>query len=296
MTQIGEKGVNLSGGQKARCALARALYHKSDILLLDDVLSAVDAIVGKTIFDKAIGPNSLSKHATRILITHSQIPLEHSDLIVIMNKGEICRSGKYTDLIEDDEVSQLIRKLENDNSTIESTSGSSNTHERETTSSSSETTKSLQSRKKSKVSSKKSTVKAPLKLIAEERVETGRVSTTVYLYYLRKMGILVFAGFITFLGLNYACTVLRSFWLSAWSDNVSNDTMSLSTRLGVFVGIGVFEVILLYISNVFLIFATVNSSLRLHYPLLYRMIRSPMSFFDVTPLGRLINRFSKVEI
>lgn len=80
LTQIGEKGVNLSGGQKARVSLARALYHRSDILLLDDPLSAVDAIVGKTIFEKAIGPNSMSKQSTRILVTHSQIPLEHGNV------------------------------------------------------------------------------------------------------------------------------------------------------------------------------------------------------------------------
>jgi ABC-type multidrug transport system fused ATPase/permease subunit len=271
MTQIGEKGVNLSGGQKARCALARALYNKSDILLLDDVLSAVDAIVGKTIFDKAIGPNSLSKHTTRILVTHSQIPLEHSDLIVIMQGGEIFRSGKYVDLIENGEVSRLICKLEN-------TSESLNSNERERT-------KSIQSYKKSS--------KLEKKLIAEEKVQTGSVGSAIYLYYLKKMGRLVFSGFISFLALNYVLSVIRSFWLSTWSDNVSNDTMSVNSRLGVFVGIGLFEVLLQYISNVFLIYVIVNTGLRLHQPLLHNIIRSKMSFFDVTPLGRLINRFSK---
>ena len=69
-TEIGEKGINLSGGQKARISLARALYKRADIYLFDDPLSAVDAIVGRHLFREAIGPNSLTAGATRILVTH----------------------------------------------------------------------------------------------------------------------------------------------------------------------------------------------------------------------------------
>lgn len=61
MTEIGEKGINLSGGQKQRISLARAVYSNSDIYLLDDALSAVDAHVGKHIFDNVIGPNGILK-------------------------------------------------------------------------------------------------------------------------------------------------------------------------------------------------------------------------------------------
>ena len=60
-TEIGEKGINLSGGQKQRVSLARAIYSNADVYLLDDPLSAVDAHVGKSIFDKAIGPNGILK-------------------------------------------------------------------------------------------------------------------------------------------------------------------------------------------------------------------------------------------
>lgn len=152
---IGEKGVNLSGGQKARVSLARALYHKSEILMLDDPLSAVDAIVGKTIFDKAIGPNGLARDTTRILVTHSQIPLEYADQIVVMRNGEFFRTGTYAELLKDDEANQLIRRLDNDTSPIESTSASSNAQEDEMSSTSDgELAKSIRDRKKSKASSK----------------------------------------------------------------------------------------------------------------------------------------------
>ena len=65
MTEIGENGVNLSGGQKQRVSLARAAYHNADIVLLDDPLSAVDAHVAKTLFDKMIGNTGMLKHSTR---------------------------------------------------------------------------------------------------------------------------------------------------------------------------------------------------------------------------------------
>ena len=74
MTQIGEKGINLSGGQKARVALARACYAKAPTLLLDDPLSAVDAHVGKHIFREVLGPNGLLDGTTRILVTHQTHP------------------------------------------------------------------------------------------------------------------------------------------------------------------------------------------------------------------------------
>lgn len=129
---------------------------------------------------------------------------------------------------------------------------------------------------------------------ADEHVETTRVSFKVYLYYFRKMGLFCFFGFMIFLALNFVFSMIRAFWLSAWSDNVTRDTMGLETRLSVFVGLGTCEILFLYVSNVFLIYATVNSSLRLHMPLLCNMLCAPITFFDTTPLGRILNRFSKV--
>ena len=68
MTEIGEKGINLSGGQKSRISLARAVYSNADIYLMDDPLSAVDAHVGKDIFDNVIGPNGLLKEKVFFLL------------------------------------------------------------------------------------------------------------------------------------------------------------------------------------------------------------------------------------
>ena len=95
-TEIGEKGINLSGGQKQRVSLARAVYSKSDLLFLDDPLSAVDAHVGKHIFQKVIGPEGILSTRTRVLVTHGISYLPQVDDIVVLKNGgkKICPTGK----------------------------------------------------------------------------------------------------------------------------------------------------------------------------------------------------------
>ncbi|CAF3719829.1 unnamed protein product [Rotaria sp. Silwood1] len=93
LTMIGEKGVNLSGGQKARVALARALYGDADIYLLDDPLSAVDRRVAKQIYERCIGPYGLLKNKTRILATHQTQFLYESDQTIFLSHGYIDKQG-----------------------------------------------------------------------------------------------------------------------------------------------------------------------------------------------------------
>ncbi|XP_046392391.1 ATP-binding cassette subfamily C member 4-like isoform X2 [Ischnura elegans] len=95
-TLVGERGITLSGGQKARVNLARAIYHNADVYLLDDPLSAVDSVVGKQLFEDCI-VNYLSSK-TRILITHQLQYLMHVDQIIILNKGKINAIGNYEEL------------------------------------------------------------------------------------------------------------------------------------------------------------------------------------------------------
>lgn len=99
-TEIGEKGINLSGGQKQRVALARAVYNDAEIYFLDDPLSAVDAHVGKHIFENVIGPTGLLKKKTRVLVTHGITYLPEVDNIVVLKDGEITDLGTYKQLLE----------------------------------------------------------------------------------------------------------------------------------------------------------------------------------------------------
>ena len=97
LTEIGEKGINLSGGQKARLSIARAVYADRDIILMDDPLSALDAHVKKKVFDRVFCKELKGK--TRILVTHALDCLSKVDRIIIMNKGQVDYDGTFDDLV-----------------------------------------------------------------------------------------------------------------------------------------------------------------------------------------------------
>ena len=93
-TEIGEKGINLSGGQKARVSLARAAYSGADIVLMDDSLSAVDSHVGKKLLDRCLLHGPLADK-TRVLVTHALHVLDKTDYIYVMDEGAIVEQGTY---------------------------------------------------------------------------------------------------------------------------------------------------------------------------------------------------------
>uniref|UniRef100_A0A914X2S6 ABC-type glutathione-S-conjugate transporter n=1 Tax=Plectus sambesii TaxID=2011161 RepID=A0A914X2S6_9BILA len=101
MTEIGEKGINLSGGQRARVSMARAVYQNNDIYLLDDPISAVDSHVARHLFAKVIGQSGILANKTRILVTHSLTHLKHVDRIIVMTDGRISEVGTYDQLTKD---------------------------------------------------------------------------------------------------------------------------------------------------------------------------------------------------
>lgn len=105
-TEIGERGINLSGGQKARICLARAVYSDVDILLMDDPLSALDSNVRKNVFQEVI--QGLCRKKTRILITHVVDFLHFSDRIVIMENGRISAIGTYKELENNQHLQKII--------------------------------------------------------------------------------------------------------------------------------------------------------------------------------------------
>ncbi|KAJ2829061.1 hypothetical protein IWW50_001059 [Coemansia erecta] len=98
MTEIGEKGINLSGGQKARVSLARAVYARADVYILDDPLAAVDAHVGKHIFTHVLGPQGMLKSRARILITNAVQYLSNVAHIVMLHEGAVLAQGSLTDI------------------------------------------------------------------------------------------------------------------------------------------------------------------------------------------------------
>jgi ABC-type multidrug transport system fused ATPase/permease subunit len=117
-TEVGERGISLSGGQKARLTLARAVYARADIYLLDDCLSAVDQHVGRHLIDNVLGPKGLLAGKTRILATNSIPVLIEADMIALLRDGRVLEKGTYAQLMAmKGEIANLIKTSQNDDQT-----------------------------------------------------------------------------------------------------------------------------------------------------------------------------------
>lgn len=106
MTEIGEKGINLSGGQKARVSLARAVYSDNNLILMDDPISALDANVRKKIFKNVFLKKF--KNKTRVLVTHAVDFLKFVDRIILLKKGKIVLNGSYEELEKNEFISEIM--------------------------------------------------------------------------------------------------------------------------------------------------------------------------------------------
>ena len=114
-TEVGERGISLSGGQKARLTLARAVYARADVYLLDDCLSAVDQHVGRHLIDNVFGPKGLLASKTRVLATNSIPVLVEANFIALLREGRITEQGTYEQLMAmRGEIASLIRTASNE--------------------------------------------------------------------------------------------------------------------------------------------------------------------------------------
>ncbi|KAF9941981.1 hypothetical protein BGZ65_012859, partial [Modicella reniformis] len=286
MAEIGERGINLSGGQKARISLARAVYARADIYLFDDPLSAVDAHVGRNIFDKVIGPSGLLVGKTRVFVTHQIQYLAQSTLVMMLRDGKVVEQGKFHDLMEKKtEVSQLMAEFGREVNSqlqfskrneaeaqvemniLEEDVGKRNFFPEERflapkprrnivrsasvrlprhTSSSL-----LHGKAAAEAEAAKNNV-----LMTEERMNQGRVNSSVYKAYAKACSSMYYMGIYAVLGLTYA-------------------------------------ILTVFQSIILLVHCTIRSAKVLHQEMLSSVLRSPMIFFDTTPMGRILNRFSK---
>lgn len=98
-TEVGERGISLSGGQKARISLARAVYSEADIYIMDDCLAAVDEHVGKHLIQQVLGPHGILRNQARILATNSTRVLRSADAIYYLQEGQIAEQGTYQELM-----------------------------------------------------------------------------------------------------------------------------------------------------------------------------------------------------
>lgn len=311
-SEIGEKGLNLSGGQKQRISLARAVYADTDIYLLDDPLSAVDAYVGRHIFDNIIGPRGMLRDRTRVLITNKLSVLPEVDHIVVMKDGQISESGSYEELLKSRGLfSQLLVKylLENtDNSKISEnartemiTKELKRLEQKQAESvrekSEEKETNKAKNSAKSVDTPRKAQVPDRYELSGQEVSQVGSVGLEVHMNFIRTMGMKFVVALAIYI-MSSAFTLSSSLWLSDWSNDALNDTLKYDTnwrdiRLSVYGSLGFLESFCVITSTLLLNFACLQGSHLLHNRMLQRVLRAPMSWFNITPSGRIINRFSK---
>lgn len=137
---------------------------------------------------------------------------------------------------------------------------------------------------------------AASKQYQEERSEQGKVDMQVYYYYIRNMGYGLFTACVLSYTLFQLFSAYSSIWLSSWSDNNSLGNQTSSDRdlyLSVYGGLGAGQGVAAVVGSLFLYLATLRGARRLHNLMLSNVLKSPMSFFDTTPQGRILNRFGK---
>ncbi|XP_070538850.1 ATP-binding cassette sub-family C member 5-like [Ptychodera flava] len=307
-TEIGEKGINLSGGQKQRVSLARALYADCDVYLLDDPLSAVDAHVGQHIFQHYILEALRGK--TVLFVTHQLQYLNKCDKVLFMKDGRIEEYGTHTELMsEDKEYAGLIKTFHAEDESIEEEEMEPQGFHRQLSKQMS--VESTASRSSFRSDESDETSKDDGKLIVAEEKEAGTVKWAAYNTYFKAAGgyavvFLILFLFILYIGL----LTFNNWWLSYWInqgsgntsiivDNVTviSDSMLDNPRMNFYAMIyGVSILVVLFFSVIrSLIYMTtcLRASSNLHNRVFIQVFRSPMSFFDTTPTGRILSRFSK---
>lgn len=210
-TEIGEKGINLSGGQKQRISLARAVYNDSDIFLFDDPLSAVDAHVGKHIFENVMAQNGILKNKTRILVTNSVNFLPQTDLIFMLDSGQVVESGNYNELIKQNgHFSRFIKNSFINETQIDQDQdqGQESIDEKIV-----EQEFEISYLEKECVQNRKSS-----KIIELEKIESGNLRTKTIVEYFRASSFLITFLFLFGYFVMNIFYALSSFWLSEWTN------------------------------------------------------------------------------
>ncbi|PNJ62440.1 ABCC11 isoform 5 [Pongo abelii] len=301
MTEIGERGLNLSGGQKQRISLARAVYSDRQIYLLDDPLSAVDAHVGKHIFEECIKKTLRGK--TVVLVTHQLQYLEFCDQIILLANGKICENGIHSELMQKKgKYAQLIQKMR-----------------KEATSDMLQDTTKIAEKPKVESQALATSLEESLngnavpehQLTQKEEMEEGSLSWRVYHHYIQAAGGYMISCIVFFfMVLIVFFTIFSFWWLSYWLEqgsgtNSSRESNGTTADLGnmadnpqlsfyqLVYGLNTLLLICMGVcSSGIFTKVTRKASTALHNKLFNKVFRCPMSFFDTIPIGRLLNCFA----
>ncbi|TLD39578.1 hypothetical protein E2P81_ATG00565 [Venturia nashicola] len=272
-TEIGERGITISGGQKQRLNIARAIYFDADIIIMDDPLSAVDAHVGRHIMDNAIC--GLLKGKCRVLATHQLHVLNRCDRVIWMEDGTIESIDTFENLMAHNEGFQKLMAT----TAVEE----EKEKEDEVLEDEIEDEKKTQKKKRSK--------KVAALMTTEEKAMDS-VGWGVYRAYIKAAGGYWVAPMLLFLlVLTQGSNIATSLWLSFWTSDKLH--YPVGYYIAGYAGLGFSQALLMFLFSVSLSCLGTNASKIMLRDSMYRVLRAPMSFFDTTPLGRITNRFSR---
>jgi ABC-type multidrug transport system fused ATPase/permease subunit len=317
LTEIGEQGIALSGGQKQRVSLARAIYSDTSVLLLDDCLSAVDTHTGRHIFQTLNGP--LLEGRTILMATHQvQLTLSAARYVVVLNKGKVIGTGTPEECILHGWIDHvtLVAPTSDQSSEVDTLDGD------KSTTTDMKDDKKAASRVKPKDEEKKAEGSVPLKVYKYYFFATGgwiAWPILVGIYALEQGTIVAERSWLAIWANKMAestgsfivetanavtpkpiiASVMEAFTpkdrsaYGATTMTVSSPESNVGFYIGVFVLLGFIP---MFISCLATFYAStvvgINGSRSIHAQLLYKVSRAKSHFFDTTPIGRIINRFS----
>ena len=287
LTIVGDRGVQLSGGQRARIGLARALYRDADVLLLDDPLSAVDSRVGRVIFYDAILNLALGREKCVVLATH-QHQFIHEQRCVFVSDGRIDCIGSYDECVESSrgKLSKSLYNAEDSNISDIDKPNDDAVRERD------EIKKDNVKISTSRSTNTSETTKTPSGNENEETKMQGVVKLQTFVNYARAMGGITVGLFLLVLFTVTQASVLGTIAaLGIWSEKPAEEQTSRRI-LGIVIGLGVVVVVLGIVRSFTSFSLLIKASRKLHDAMTAAVLRAQIEFFDTQPLGRILNRFS----
>lgn len=326
-TVVGEKGISLSGGQKARVALARAVYSRADVIFLDDVLSAVDAHVCKKIIKNVLAPGGLLSSKTVVLATNAVSVLEFAHEIVMLKEGMVVERGSFDEVVANgaylakliDEFGKKDEKNTDINDEIASESTSTALTPTATESmnevvdfvpsDTGNTELDLELCKINTNDTRKASMASFLynyeddeddmikkTNLLEEKGAQGSVKWSVYMEYFKACNYSYLSLYLVCEFFSVFGDLLANYILKSWSEkNLElGGNVTPLLYLGLYCASGIAAAIFALTGTVIVwVYCSINGSIYFHEKMANSVTRSPMSFFETTPVGRILNRFSE---
>ena len=287
-TEIGDRGINISGGQKQRVAIARALYSDSDIYVIDDCLSALDAYVGKKIFDNVL--NGELKNKTKIMVTHQIHFIQELDQLILIDNGKIISQGKPKDVMLTEEFKNytIDQEIQEHNKSQENSSESDNADEIKFEKNQDEIIEAVKNPvKKDIIDNKKLGT-----LTTVQKRFTGQVDSSVYKFYIKNGG---YSIFLICLFLILVKTFLRftaDWWVGKWAEK-EYSSLSDSQYIYIYAIITIVYLIIIFVKSAIFGYFSCEATYGIFNKLIGNVLKRKAEYFDTTPIGQTINLFSQ---